>query len=246
MERTEKRAPLTTWDDNTRRTTWFIMTKTRKSLSIEIIPIVATSFIVLQSYFRSTHDNQYRLLTLICASLTLSCKLAETNRTISHIFSAILSAIFGIPSQAIRDFLIGASYTPDNNPTVEETDLIKNAEVMLMHSLEFNFDIELPFVYVDRWESCFNRVVPIEYKMKFVEQVKVYCCLVICSESCLDVPAEVCAAAAITEELKSKSSSSIPELEDYVKAKYGNKCYELAVNSLRFEMSRTARPPSKA
>ena len=241
----EQQTPVTEWNDRTRRTVWFIMTKTKKFLNIQISPIIATAFIILQSYFRDTPDNQYRLFTLVCASLTFSCKLSETYKSIQDVFSAVLRVCIGIPSKVLKDFVFGTTFTQDLQPSNDESELIKNAEISLMSSLGFDFDIELPFVYVDKWEHNFTTVIPKEYKVSFIQQVQLDCCLVICSESCLDVPAEVCAAAAFTEAMKSQPRADSSHLEDYIKQKYGDTSYELAINSIRIELSRTAPMPTQ-
>ena len=233
--------PLLVWDNRTRRTVWFIMSKTKSILDISLTPVIATAFVILQSYFRATTDNVYKLLTLTCASLTFSCKLASTYRSISSIFAAIIRVCLSINSKAVREFLAGTNYNDDYTPTKEEIDLMQDAEISLMSALGFDFDIELPFNYIEPIQQTYLTEIPHERQTQFVQQVKLDCCLVICSENYLDVPPEVTAAAAVNETLKTQEySHDDSEIENYIRSKYGSiTSYELAINSIRYEGSRT-------
>ena len=244
---TENMEPLLVWDNRTRRTVWFIMSKTKSILNISLTPVIATAFVILQSYFRATTDNAYKLLTLTCASLTFSCKLSENYRSINSVFSAIIRVCRSINSKAAREFLAGTNYNPDLSPPKEEIDLMQDAEISLMSALGFDFDIELPFNYIEPIQQYYITEIPHERQTQFVQQVQLDCCLVLCSENCLDVPPEVTAAAAVNETLKTQEyTHDDTEIENYIRTKYGSiTTYELAINSIRYEGSRTTFRSSK-
>ena len=239
--RSEQPQPLLTWDDRSRRIVWFVMSKTKNILGITLSPIIATAFVILQSYFRETNDNAYKLLTLTCASLTFSCKLSSTFRSIQDVFSAIIRVCLSISTKPLKEFLVGTRFKSDLKPLDEEVELIQNAEISLMSALGFDFNIELPFGYIDQWQQNYLTDIPHERQTQFVQQVKLDCCLVICSENCLDVPPEVTAAAAVNETLKTQEySHDDSEIQNYIKTKYGSiTSYELALSSIRYEGSRT-------
>lgn len=228
------------WTDEQRRIVWTLISKARRGLQIEISPIVASAFIILQRYFRSSDDCSYELFILMVAALFTACKAADNFRPIHVVYAELSRICQSAPSMKIRSLL---GDRDQGNQLIDPMDLvaITRAELDLLKSIDFNFDIDTPFVHFDKWKQTLMMAMPNEEFIRLCNSVIIDICLMICSSFYLDIPPEVAAAAAAAE---SANQDILPaetwEWMRKVKEKYGQSLFDLAVDSISREKSRTA------
>jgi hypothetical protein len=185
------------WNDERRRIVWCLICKARRPLRLEIDPIIASAFIILQRYFRSTDESAYELFILMIAALFTACKAAGNFRPMTLVYGELTRICQCAPSVKIRSLLGDREVTqgypvPDSDAIVQ----ITRAEVDLLRSINFNFDIDTPFVHFERWKQTLIAAIPDEDLIRLCNSILVDICLMICSAAYLDVPPEVAAAAA--------------------------------------------------
>lgn len=231
----------TAWSDDQRRAVWCLIVKSRRTLKLELSPIVATAFIILQHYFKNPGENPYTMFTLMVASLFAACKTCDCFRPVQVIYNE-LARILKIAPREITDN-IGtdpstiAAFQADNY--IE----ISNCEVDLLTAVDFNPELELPFAHFEKWRTTLQQKIPNQHFMSVCNQIVIDICLVICSKCYLDLPPEVAAAAATLESVP--TDILVKELVDWfedVRQKYGEKVFDFAMRSLQAEKSRTAAP----
>lgn len=234
------------WTDEQRRTVWCLICKSRKGLNVEISPIIASAFVILQKYFRSQEDCSYELFILMTAALFAACKAADSYRPMQAIYQELSQICQQAPSIKIRKILGDRA----DNPIINTQDLIQisNAEIDLLRSIDFNTEIDTPFIHFEKWKQNLMVAIPDESIIRLCNAVIVDICLMLCSAFYLDVPPEVAAAAATADTLGERSSViSIEALEWFrqVKEKYGPEVFALACDSIHAEKQKTAfRRPS--
>ncbi|EAY20452.1 hypothetical protein TVAG_110640 [Trichomonas vaginalis G3] len=230
----------TQWTEKNRRTLWFVMNKTKSMLKIDVKPTIAQAFYILQTYFRQTPENEIKILSLAAASLAISTKLKEHYLSIQNILQALIRVCASIPTSATRSLINGFEYSSTFYPTDAEVEIVKSAEIELMSALNFQFDIELPFQYLDEWEDEIKEHIPVEKQPSFIQKCQLDVCLILCSESCVDVPAEVAAAAAI-DDVFAKELQKDSTFDKKISAKYGNGVYNVALECIHKESALTAQ-----
>ena len=231
--------PKTIWTEEQRRTVWFLISSARQNLKIAIDPIVATAFIILQRYFRgeSWVDNDYDLFVLMSAALFHSCKVSGKCYKIDTIVQELCRICCKSRSGYIKN-MIGSHFIQPGieNLSQEEINLISAAEVDLIRANNFNTQIDLPFSHFEKWKQS---VVDHFSNSQFTclcNKVMIDMCLLICSCYYLDVPPEVAAAAAASKTF----GADMQWIED-VKSRYGNDVFELALNLINIEDSKTMK-----
>jgi hypothetical protein len=192
---------------------------------------VATAFVILQRYFRGGFAGDCDLFYLIIAAVLTSCKAARIPIGASAIFSELARVCKGTPSDLVRS-LFAADQLSDSI-TVEGLVTVNKAEVGLLSAIDFDYTIEIPFQYLNQWKMMILDQYP-ELVRENWKLVMIDVCLMICSDYYLDVPPEVTAAAAACDVLG---------VHDWMRAvieRYGIDVWQLAVNSIESEKSRTA------
>jgi hypothetical protein len=232
------------WDDQQRRIVWTLICKARRPLQVEIDPIIARAFIILQRYFRDTDECAYELFILMVAALFTACKAADTFRPMKLIYGELTRICQCAPSMKIRSLLRDRELTgdypePDSAAIVQ----ITRAEVDLLRTIDFNFEIDTPFVHFERWKQTLIAHVPDEALIRLCNSVIIDICLMICSAAYLDVPPEVAAAAATAHNV----DTAILPIETVawlqaVHEKYGDELFALALESITAEKARTVAP----
>ena len=237
------------WTDEQRRTVWCLICKARRGLQVEISPIIASAFIILQRYFRQSDDCCYELFILMAAALFTACKAADCYRPIQIVYAELSRICQSAPSMRIRS-LLGEREGQEGNTLINPEDLlaITRAELELLRAIDFNLEIDTPFTHFERWKQTLVARIPNEDFIRLCNSVIVDICLMICSGFYLDVPPEVAAAAA-TEE--SVDMGVIPrdtfEWLKSVKEKYGQNVFDLAMESITHEKRKTVfRTPPNA
>ena len=229
------------WTDAQRRIVWMLTCKARSGLHIDLDPIVATSFVILQKYFRSNNftDNDYDLFTLMTAALFAACKQEDSFRPIEMIYNELSKICKAAPSPKVRSILGKRLYQThiDNNDIV----LVTNAEVDLLNAAGFELTFDLPFQYFNQLMNTMKNIIqPAEF-CKIQQSLLIDTCLMICSEHYLDVSPEVTAAAAVVDVFKNEKT--IPQLlvswVDQVHKKHGDHIFRLAQDSINEERNKT-------
>ena len=200
------------WSDAQRRIIWFLICKAREGLKIELDPVVATAFVILQKYFRNQSNpeseeeviNQYDLLTLMTAALFTACKRGEDSfRPMDSIYQELSKICINAPFQKIRSIAArGPSYARAAL-TQNDYDLISRCEIDLLNVIGFELGFDLPFKYFNEIIKMMTNLIPQDSMNKFCQTWLIDTCLMICSQYYLDLPPEVAAAAAVFESFQS-------------------------------------------
>lgn len=230
-----------TWTDAQRRTIWCLICKAREGLEVELDPIVATAFVILQRYFRGDKDCPYDLFVIMVAALFTACKQTDTYRPLRAIYNELFDTCRKAPSKMIRGIL-GPRI---DSSTMDSTDLIliTNAEMDLLQATGFDFSIDLPFKYAQQIKDIMASSLPPEIIEKIYKSIIIDLCLLICSQYYLDVPPEVCVAVATEQTCTSFDTTGWVDLYiGNVQNKYGQNVYSLAKSAFEFEKQRTMRP----
>ncbi|OHT01682.1 Cyclin, N-terminal domain containing protein [Tritrichomonas foetus] len=235
------------WTEEKRRTVWFLISSARQNLGIAIDPVVASAFVILQKYFRGEIDDEYDLFILMAAALFTSCKASDNFRPVNCIVSELCRVCNRSKSPIVRQ-LIGSHFLNPEDPNItmqyNDLKLISAAEVDLLKANNFSVLVDLPFSHFERWKQSVIDHFPNQISPEFLRQcnkVMIDICLLICSYYYLDVPPEVAAAAAASK------SFGNDQWVTSVKEKYGDNVFNLAVQSINIEDSKTVRkPPQRA
>ena len=218
---------------------WYLICRARAHLNVEVNPVVATAFIILQHYFRNETDNDYELFTLMVTALWSACKQNETFRTMQSVCKVLQYICATHPSQIVRSIVFGQHPIQDSL-SLSETRLITECEFSLLQAMNYDFMFELPFTHFDAIKSLLFQDLSQDIIPAFQKQTIIDICLMICSREYLNVPPEVIAAAATLDSfgkcpLPPSASQWILDLQN----KYGEESFNLALHALCFEKSRT-------
>ena len=174
------------WTDEQRRIVWTLISKARRGLNIEISPIVATAFIILQRYFRNSDDCSYELFILMVAARFTACKAADNFRPIHLVYAELSRICQSAPSMKIRSLL---GDRDQGSQLIRPEDLVEitRAELDLLKSIDFNFDIDTPFVHFEKWKQTLMAAIPNEAFIRLCNSILIDICLMICSSFYLDI-----------------------------------------------------------
>mgnify|MGYP001130108183 CR=1 FL=1 len=214
------------WTDAQRRIVWMLLVKARAGLKIEINPVVATAFVILQKYFRSLDkndddeqtnendlDSNYDLLTLMTAALFTACKMNdETIRPMEFIFNELSKICLNAPSQKVRLILGSRIHMINSNFSnhfdvklcYDDFKIISKCEIDLLDATGFDIDFDLPFRYFNEILSMLNSLLPRDSMHAIYNTWLIDTCLMICSQYYLDLPPEVAAAAAVADSFQNR------------------------------------------
>ncbi|KAH0794535.1 Cyclin, N-terminal domain containing protein [Histomonas meleagridis] len=177
------------------------------------------------------------------ASLFTACKAADCFRPIQVVYRELSRICQSAPSAKIRS-IMGDRDTQSTEIDQRDFLQITQAELDLLKSIDFDFDIDTPFTHFNRWKQTLIDVVPDEAIMQLCNSIIIDICLMICSAFYLDVPPEVAAAAATEDSLKTQIiPAETLEWLNSVKAKYGQEVFTLAIESIACEKRKTATIP---
>ena len=231
-----------TWNDEQRRIVWTLICKARQPLHIDVNPIIATAFVILQRYFRCIEQNgtQYDLITLMVASIFDACKQADSFRTIHSIYSALFQTCSSAPSQIIQSFVVGKS--PDLSE--EMLSSITLAEFDLLKATNFDFQVDLPFSHFQCFLNVLRPLIPHQQFLPRWNSAIIDLCLIICSSQYLDVPPEVAAIVAAIDSFNDcpNVSEHTTKIYQSLEEKYGPNVFTIAQKSIELEKSRTIFP----
>jgi hypothetical protein len=226
------------WNDEQRRVVWCLICKARRGLQIEISPIVASAFVILQRYFRSSDGCPYELFILMVAALFTACKASDCFRPIQVVYAELTRICQSAPSHKIRSIL-GERVTSQ----VCSGDLLEvtRAELDLLRSIDFDFAIDTPFTHFEKWKQRLMQLIPNDEFFRLCNNIIVDICLMLCSAAYLDVPPEVSAAAAAAGYVDHAviAAKTIQWLQE-VQERYGKELFELAQASISLERKKTA------
>jgi hypothetical protein len=232
------------WTDEQRRVIWCLICKARHGLQLEVSPIVASAFVILQRYFRNSEGCAHELFILMVAALFTACKAADCYRPVRAIYAELMHICHNAPSLKIR------SIPGDRErPVVDPIDLaqITHAELDLLRSIDFDFAIDTPFTHFEKWKQTLMSSLPDPAYIRLCNAIVVDICLMLCSAAYLDVPPEVSAAAATAGRV---GSCVIPmdaiRWLNHVREKYGKDLFDLAQASISLEKRRTVQPGNRA
>jgi hypothetical protein len=232
------------WTDEQRRVIWCLICKARHGLQLEVSPIVASAFVILQRYFRNSEGCAYELFILMVAALFTACKAAEAYRPVRLIYAELMRICHNAPSVKIRSIL-----GERERPVLDPIDLaqITHAELDLLRSIDFDFAIDTPFTHFEKWRQTLMTSLPDPQYIRLCNSIVVDICLMLCSAAYLDVPPEVSAAAATAGRV---GSCVIPmdaiRWLHHVQEKYGKDLFDLAQASITREKRRTAQGAEQA
>jgi hypothetical protein len=214
---------------------------------VDLDPIIASAFIILQRYFRNIDESAYELFILMVAALFTACKAAGNFRPMKFVYGELTRICQCAPSMKIRS-LLGDREVTQEYPVPDEGAIVQitRAEVDLLRSIDFNFDIDTPFVHFERWKQTLIARIPDESLITLCNTIIINICLMICSAAYLDVPPEVAAAAATAHNVDTAilPAETVAWI-DAVRENYGPELFALAIESITAEKMRTAppRPP---
>ena len=234
-----------TWTDAQRRTVWTLICKSRIALKLELSPIIATAFVILQKYFQNTEECPYKLFIMMSAALFTACKAANSYRPIEMIYKELSRICRSAPPSLVRS-LAGTDTIGDQEITPEQLEEITRAELDILQSIDFDLNFELPFEHFERWKNNLQANIPNENFIKICNQVIIDICLVLCSKFYLELPPEVAAAAATQDTLSNfdVTDETVEWFED-VRQKYGEYVFTLAMKSITMEKEKTYQGPRR-
>ena len=233
------------WTDEQRRLVWYLICRARSRLRIEVNPVVATAFVILQRYFRSGFDCPFSLFTLMATALWTSCKQNDSFRPMALVWQELENVCANDPSLLVRS-LCSESHAIEVGLTDDAKQLMTLCEFNLLRATNFDFDIDLPFNHFDAFKPRFLAEMPQEHVNSFCNRALIDICLFICSQYYLDVPPQVAAAAAMAESFATETMP--PQTSQWVESireEYGSSLFELAVQTIVHEKERTAIPRQK-
>ena len=233
---------ITQWTEKERRIVWFIMSRSRNTLQISLSPTIATSFIMLQNYFRSnSYESTYKLLTLIASSLFSSCKYYNEKRSLDLIFSVLGKLCDTINSPILKKIIENIQFLDNYEIHPNEIELATRAELDILDSLEFNINIELPFNYIELWKPYLITQIPEKLRIQLFTNISIDICHIICSDNYLDLPPELTAAVAFFDSIEHEFPEFSIENNIIVniKNRYGSDLFDVALNSLFNEKNKT-------
>jgi len=239
IEQKQAQTYCSAWTDETRRVVWYMISRARKTLQIELSPVVAKAFIILQYYFNNIKEEcPYKMFTLMTAALFTSCKIENCYRSIEVVHNELLRLYKAFPSQNLHRIL-GADLAGK-----EIASIVKKAEIDLLDSINFNTDFELPFIHFEKWSGFIKSRFNNESFIKLCQTVIIDICLAICSKFYLQLPPEVAAAAAAKDclAINGLDPQVLEETNKWlldVQNRYGDALIELATNSIQFEKNNT-------
>ena len=231
-----------TWSDEQRRAVWCLIAKSRRNLQLEISPIIASAFVILQHYFKNQgNENPYDMFILMVAALFTACKAGDCYRPMELIYQELAKILKMAPNSIVRNIQQN-SCSIDERTQADDMIQITNAEIDLLHSVNFETNLELPFQYFEKWRQNLMLMVPNQSFMEICTKIIIDICLVICSKFYLDLPPEVAAAAATADTLpENLLTKELAEWFADVREKYGKNVLDLANKALAEEKNRTAR-----
>ena len=227
------------WTEPQRRIIWTLISKARQRLRIELDPVVATAFVLLQKFFRD-NECSYDVIILMTAALFTSCKQTDSFRSMLEIYTELFRLCAVAPSRSLRSLLYGHRMVVPMDIT--DVDLITQAELDLLDATGYDFCIELPFTYSTKVAEVLAAVFPEDRLQHCHHQMAVDICLALCSDVYLDVPPEVTAAAATIDSL---ACETIPDqivswIKDVI-SKYGVNVFNVARIAITMEKEKTAK-----
>ena len=214
-----------------------LISKARQGLNLEVDPVIATAFVLLQKFFRD-NECSYELIILMTAALFTSCKQAESFRSMFAIYKELFRICQSAPSKMVRSVLGERHWS--GTMDASDVGLVTQVELELIDAAGYDFCIELPFMYSDRVAELLAQVVPEDKFRRCQSQMAVDICLALCSEVYLDIPPEVTAAAATADTLSREVvPAPIVNWMTYVIDKYGMSVFNLAKCSIAAEKRKT-------
>jgi hypothetical protein len=225
-----RRSTQVQWTDVERRTVWWLISQARNRLGLPLDPVIATAFIILQRFFRNPIEVRCNLMHLITATVLTSCKASNCLREIRD----ILAELHRI-GRCANSRIVQSLFLPVDAPdfiTGRELQLVSDAEVVLLMAIDFDYNFEMPFTYVNRWRPLIIARYPeaarADWKMVIIDV-----CLMVCSAYYLEVPPEVTAAAAACDVL-----GALDRFDDVID-RYGRDVFNLATQSIVAQKSIT-------
>lgn len=206
------------WTDAQRRIVWMLLVKARAGLKIEINPVVATAFVILQKYFRNLDknyedqmneneiDSNYDLLTLMIAALFTACKIRnDTFRTMENIYYELSKICINAPSQKIRLIVSPrVNHYMISKLCFDDYKVISQCEIDLLDATGFNIAFDLPFKYYNDILIVLDSLLPRDSMRDIYNTWLIDACLMICSQYYLDLPPDVVAAAAVVDSFENR------------------------------------------
>ena len=191
------------WGPKARNYGWIVLASARRELCLSVSPCIATAYSILHRYFRSPHVRSHRPYLLLTASLFLSCKIAETYRSVTCIFREIASSITRLQSR-VKSSSITAIFGPrdftDSSLTDPEFAEMANIEIDFLNAIDWNTHIPLPFDYFSEirieLESLASRLGD-DVMCHVLQLVLRDICAILRDERYLDLPPSVTAAASV-------------------------------------------------
>lgn len=237
------------WSDDQRRTVWTLICKSRIGLRLELSPIIATAFVIMQNYFQNNSSTPYTLFTLMTAALFTSAKGSSCYRPIEMIHNELNRICKAAPSDLIRK-IVGCN--PDKKMDQEQLELVTQAELDLLQSIDFDMNIELPFQHFERIKDLLQTEFKQDMFVKICNGSIINMCLIICSKVYLDLAPELIAVASTRDALcGADPPERVLEWFENVRDRYGDEQLDIANQAILFEKSKTFQrqpqspPPSQ-
>ncbi|KAH0786965.1 hypothetical protein GPJ56_008963 [Histomonas meleagridis] len=115
------------------------------------------------------------------------------------IYSALLYCSRNLSKKSTPEFISAILETNNLDekkiPDVE-VDQINKCELDLLESLDFKLDYKLPFDYVDQYVRPYLSKLDLEIQKNLQNKLPCNLCVILCSERCINYPAEIMAVAA--------------------------------------------------
>lgn len=220
------------WSSDQRRVAWTLISMSRQGLYIDIDPAIATAFVLLQKYFRHCNTH-YDLFILMNAALFSSCKQQDLFRPMYTVYGELFRICSVAPNAVVNSLV---TEHVGEVPSHEDLELIAQAELDIISAGQYNFNIELPFSYLNMVAEMLALELPREALPTCQRQIMLNICLVIRSDDYLDIAPEVIAAAAIAQCLMNhEAHGPVYAWVVSVAQKYGETMYVAARDSIEFE-----------
>jgi hypothetical protein len=218
---------------------WCLICKDRHGLQVEVSPIVASAFVILQRYFRNSDSCAYKPFIPIVAELFAACKAADCFGPLRLIYEEIMRVCYTAPSVKIRSIL-GERAPKMFDPG--DLGQITHAEFDLLRSIYFAFSIDAPFTHFEKWKQTLISKIPDQAYMRLCNGIAANIFVMICSAEYLDVPPEVSAAASAVRRM---DEGLVPVYAvrwfNHVQEKDGKDLFELAPASISSEKKKTVQ-----
>ena len=229
------------WDNEHCRILWRILVYMRHYIKVDVDPVIITSFVLLQKYFQSRKESVYKMYITAITSFLISTKNNEIKCDILDAFKLFVYSAKCFIQYFSEDYLSNILELPNlkgrESISDEELSLVTACEMEMVESLNYIFEVDTPFNYLQKFVFPYLNEESKELKMQ-MEKITVY--FIPCLEY-FRFPEELIAASSVMITFSVTSKANIPnEVKEWlskIKSKYNSETFQEIQTLFKNQMS---------